>query len=113
MNTAQMDCLQKLINALQACEGNGLTFSYTSLMLDVEDEPSQYLEYLSAQKLFELLDFMDGAGDVEYDDPSPEELENLQTPHTYIGYDHGSRVGDHSCTIEIKNGVVIKWEIDK
>lgn len=62
MNSAQMACLQKLINTLQECEGNGLAFSHTHLRLDVEDEESQYLEYLSAQKLFELIDFIDGCG---------------------------------------------------
>lgn len=113
MNSTQIACLQKLINALQECEGNGLTFSYASLLINVEDEESHYLEYLSAQKLFELLDFIDGCGDVKYDDPSPEELNNLQTPEVYIGYDDGSRVGDHSCRVEIKDGVVQSWEIIK
>lgn len=112
MNSTQMACLQKLINTLQECEGNGLTFSYASLLINVEDEESHYLEYLSAQKLFELLDSIDGFGDVEYDKPFPE-LENLQTPEVYIGYDEGSRVGDHSCTFEIKDGVVRKWQIEE
>lgn len=62
MNSTQMACLQKLINTLQECEGNGLTFSYASLLINVEDEESHYLEYLSVQKLFELLDFIDGCG---------------------------------------------------
>lgn len=62
MNTTQIACLQKLINTLQECEGNGLTFSHTALRLDVEDDESHYLGYLSAQKLFELLDFIDGCG---------------------------------------------------
>lgn len=113
MNSTQMACLQKLINTLQACEGNGLTFSYTSIMLHVEGEESQYLEYLSSQKIFELLDFIDGCGDVKYDEPSPEDLENPQTPETYIGYDDGSRVGDYSCTVEIKDGVLTKWEVNE
>lgn len=108
MNTTQMACLQKLVNALQECEGNGLTFSYVSLMLNVEDEASQYLEYLSAQKLYELLDFIDGCGDVK------KKNEDLATDAEYkIFCDEGSRVGDHSCTIEIKDGVVTKWEISK
>ena len=110
MNSTQMACLQKLINTLQECEGNGLTFSYASLLINVEDEESHYLEYLSAQKLFELLDFIDGCGDVKYEEPLPE-LDNLQTPKVYIGYDDGSRVGDHSCRVEIKDGVVTKWQI--
>lgn len=108
MNSTQMACLQKLISALQECEGNGLTFSYTSVMLNVEDEESQYLEYLSAQKLFELLDFIDGCGIVK------KKNEDLATDAEYqIFCDEGSRVGDHNCTIEIKNGVVTKWEINK
>lgn len=112
MNSTQMACLQKLINTLQECEGNGLTFSYASLLINVEDEESHYLEYLSAQKLFELLDFIDGCGDVKYDEAFPE-LESAQTPDAYIGYDDGSRVGDHSCKVEIKDGVVQSWEIIK
>jgi len=113
MNSTQMACLQKLINALQECEGNGLTFSYASLLINVEDEESHYLEYLSAQKLFELTDFIDGCGDVKYDDPSPDELNNIQTPDVYIGYDDGSRVGDYSSYVEVKDGVVQSWEIIK
>ncbi len=110
MNSTQMACLQKLINALQECEGNGLTFSPTSLRLDVEDDESHYLGYLSAQKLFELLDFIDGCG-VFKSNESPIEPGNLPTPDVHIGYDNGSRVGDYSCTIEIKGGVVTKWQI--
>lgn len=65
MNTAQIACLQKLINTLQECESNGLTFSYASLLINVEDEESHYLECLSAQKLFELVDFIDGCGHIK------------------------------------------------
>lgn len=108
MNSTQIACLQKLINALQECEGNGLTFSYTSLLINVEDEESQYLEYLSAHKLFDLLDFIEGCGIVK------NKNEYLATDAEYqIFCDEGSRVGDRSCTIEIKDGIVTKWEIDK
>ena len=62
MNSIQIACLQKLVNTLQECEGNGLAFSYVSLLINVEGEESHYLEYLSAQKLFELVDFIDGCG---------------------------------------------------
>lgn len=55
MNSTQICCLEKLVNALQECEGNQLTFSYASLLINVEDGPSHYLEYLSAQKIFELI----------------------------------------------------------
>lgn len=112
MNTTQMGCLQKLINTLQECEGNGLTFSYASLLINVEDEESHYLEYLSAQKLFELLDFIDGCGDVKYDKPPPE-LENPQTPGVHTGYDNGSRVGDHTAYVEFKNNVLTNIEVVK
>lgn len=112
MNSTQIACLQKLINTLQECEGNGLTFSYASLMINVEDEESHYLEYLSAQKLFELLDFIDGCGDVKYDETFPE-LDNLQTPCVHIGYDDGSRVGDHTAYVEFKNNVLTNIEIIK
>lgn len=112
MNSTQIACLQKLINTLQECEGNGLTFSYASLLINVEDEESHYLEYLSAQKLFELVNFIDGCGDVKYDSPL-HELDNPQTPETYIGYDEGKAGGDYSAYVEIKDGVVESWEIIK
>lgn len=106
MNNTQMACLQKLVNVLQECEGNGLTFSYASLMLNVEDDESQYLEYLSAQKLFELVDFIDGCG------ISKKKKEDLVTDTEYeIFCDAGGRVGDNSCTIEVKGGVITKWEV--
>lgn len=122
MNSIQMACLQKLINALQECEGNGLTFSPTSLRLDVEDDESHYLGYLSAQKLFELLDFIDGCGVFAPKKVSPMEVmpndlndttdkSFYMAQDTSVGYDNGSRVGDYSCTIEIKGGVVTKWQI--
>lgn len=110
MNSIQMDCLQKLINALQECESVGVSFSHSYLRLDVEYEESHYLENLSANKLSELLNFIDGCG-VFKSNESPVEPENLPTPDVLVGYDDGSRVGDYSCTIEIKDGVVTKWQI--
>ena len=62
MNSTQMACLQKLINALQECENVGISFSHSYLRLDVEYEESHYLENLSANKLSELLNFIDGCG---------------------------------------------------
>jgi len=62
MNNTQMACLQKLINALQECESVGLTFSHTFVRLDVEGDESHYMENLSAEKLSNLLNFIDGCG---------------------------------------------------
>jgi len=112
MNITQMGFLQKLINILQECEENGLTFSHTHLRLDIEDDESHYLENLSSDKLSNLLNFIDGCGVFKSDEPPPE-LENLPTSGAHIDYDDGSSVGDHSCTIEIKDGVVTKWEVTK
>ncbi len=95
MNSTQMACLQKLINTLQECECNGLTFSYASLMLNVEDEESQYLEYLSAQKLFELLDFIDGCGITKKKNGDAITDKEYQT-----FWDDGSRVGDHTAYVD-------------
>ena len=108
MNSTQMACLQKLINTLQECEGNGLTFSYASLMLNVEDEESQYLEYLSAQKLFEVLDFIDGCG------ISKKKNEDAIADKEYQTFsDDGSRVSDHIAYVEFKNNVLTNIEIVK
>lgn len=62
MNSTQMACLQKLVNALQECEAVGVSFSHSYLRLDVEDDESHYLENISSQKLSELLNFIDGCG---------------------------------------------------
>lgn len=108
MNSTQMACLQKLINTLQECEGNGLTFSYASLLINVEDEESHYLEYLSAQKLFELLDFIDGCGITK------KKNEDTITDSEYqIFCDDGTRVGDHTAYVEFKNNVLTNIEIVK
>lgn len=102
MNSTQIACLQKLVNALQECETVGLSFSHSYLRLDVEDDESHYLENLSANKLSELLNFIDGCGVFKSVEPKSDVL---------VGYDSGSRAGDYSCTIEIKDGVVTKWQI--
>lgn len=103
-----MACLQKLINTLQECEGNGLTFSHTYLRLDVEDDESHYLSHLSAQKLFELLDFIDGCGVFK------NKNEDIVTDAQYQTFcDDGSRVGDNIAYVEFKNNVLTNIEIIK
>lgn len=62
MNSTQIACLQKLVNALQECEDVGLSFSHSYLRLDVEDDESHYLENISSEKLSKLLNFIDGCG---------------------------------------------------
>lgn len=122
MNSTQMACLQKLVNALQECEAVGVSFSHSYLRLDVEDDESHYLENISSQKLSELLNFIDGCGvfsskKVSPVEVMPDDLNDTTDKSFYmaqdtgIGYDNGSRVGDYSCTIEIKDGVVTKWQI--
>jgi len=64
MNKEQMEHLQNLVRVLESCEDVGLTFSYASLLINIENEQSQYLEHLSAEKLSELLNFIDGCGDI-------------------------------------------------
>lgn len=106
MNSTQMDCLQKLVNILQECEDVGLTFSYASVLINVEDNESHYLETLSSEKLSKLLNFIDGCGVFKTNEPQLE-LENPQTPETYIGYDDG-KVGFFSLCTEVVNEQVRK-----
>lgn len=62
MNTIQMEHMQNLVRVLESCEDVGITFSHSNLRLDVEEDESHYLESLSADKLANLLDFIDGCG---------------------------------------------------
>lgn len=122
MNSTQMACLQKLINALQECETVGVSFSHTYLRLDVEYEESHYLENLSSNKLSDLLNFIDGCGvfspkKVSSMKVTPDDLNDTADKSFYmaqdtsVGYDIGKLNGDLSAIIEIKDGIVTKWQI--
>lgn len=122
MNNTQIACLQKLVNALQECESVGVSFSHSYLRLDVEDDESHYLENISSQKLSELLNFIDGCGVFSSKKGSlvevgPDDFSDITDKSFYmaqdtsIGYDNGSDVGDLSAYIEIKDGVVTKWQV--
>lgn len=106
MNSTQMACLQKLVNALQECEDVGVSFSHSYLRLDVEDDESHYLENISSKKLSELLNFVDGCGVFKTD------YERIDLSiDSFVGFDDGYRVGDYSSYIEIEEGVVKKWDV--
>lgn len=108
MNSTQMACLQKLVNALQECEDVGVSFSHSYLRLDVEDDESHYLENISSKKLSELLNFVDGCGVFK----THYERVDLSID-SFVGFDDGYRVGDCSSRIETEQGVVKRWGVIK